>query len=65
MKIDAIMKVLKEASTVSDFYNSVYKMLLEMRANKPDEFFTVTNELESKNFSGAVNVIMYFRKVFR
>ena len=65
MKIDAIMKVLKKASTVSDFYNRVYKMLLEMRANKPDEFSTVTNELESKNFPGAVSVRVYLRKVFR
>lgn len=59
MKRDEILNIIKELAKSQGFYSRLYMELLNAQGNYPEEYEKVMQELESKNFSDPLDLVLY------
>lgn len=57
MKMNQIMDTIKMLSMSQGFYGRLYRQIMELDA---EDYDRVAEELESQNFSDAVDMVLYF-----
>ena len=59
MKMNDILQVIRELASSQGFYSRLYNRILELKKYNPGDYESLKNELESQNFSDAVDFILY------
>ena len=59
MNRDQIMEAIRQLAHSQGSYARFYRDLCEMRENEPERFDTAMTMLEEKNFTDAVDLVLY------
>ena len=59
MKREQIINTIKNLSLSQGFYGRLYRAIEDAKENNPDAYESFMEELESQNFSDAVDLVIY------
>lgn len=59
MKMEDILKAIKDLSNSQGFYGRLYNNLMEIKANDKETYNKIKTELESKQFTDILDLVMY------
>ena len=59
MKMEDILKAIKDLSNSQGFYGRLYNNLMEIKASDKETYNKIKTELESKQFTDIVDLVMY------
>ena len=54
-----IIETIKQLSLSQGFYGRLYRAIEDAKENNPDDYESWMEELESQNFSSAVDLVIY------
>mgnify|MGYP000923244250 CR=1 FL=1 len=60
MKMDQIMKLIRELACSQGFYGRLLRDLENVQKKDPDKWERITEYLERQNFRDPVDVVMFF-----
>ena len=60
MKRDQILSAIRTLSMSQGFYGRLYNELMEIKSANPENYEAYMTELEGRNFSDIVDMIMFF-----
>jgi len=60
MKIDAILDEIRSLACSQGFYGRLYRSLMEICHNSPDDWDCVVAELEAQHFGDTLDLVLYF-----
>ena len=59
MKMNEILDNIKMLANSQGFYGRLYRDLMDIKAENPDEYNEIVKQLESQNFGSTLDLIMY------
>lgn len=62
MKMDKIMKLIRELAKSQGFYGRLYERLIELKENAPEAYEKVKKYWEDKNFKDPLDFILYIEE---
>lgn len=59
MKMDDLLEVIVELSGSQGSYGRLYRALMDLKENSPEEYAELSEVWESKNFGSSLDFILY------
>ena len=60
MDRNEILATIRNLANVQGFYGRLYRAFMEVRANKPENYELIMEQLEAENFADATELVLYF-----
>lgn len=60
MKMNQILAAIRMLSHSQGFYGRLYRDLMTIRGNSPEQYDAIVTELEAQKFGDAVDMVLYF-----